>query len=135
MAPATGLACRNHSRRDYPGPVYSPDARSENLFSGVEPVGPHARPSTVVVERPVLDSGEAQAVRDPREALARIRDLERPIFEQIPDAAKVVALRNIIIHGYDAVDPKVLWAIVEDRLPELTALLSRLLEEARRQGL
>ena len=69
------------------------------------------------------------------EALARIRDLERPIFEQVPEAAKVVALRNIIIHGYDAVDPKVLWAIVEDRLPELRALLSRLLEEARRQGL
>lgn len=69
------------------------------------------------------------------EALARIRDLERPIFEQIPEAARVVALRKIIIHGYDAVDPKVLWAIVEDRLPELRALLSRLLEEARRQGL
>ena len=69
------------------------------------------------------------------EALARIRDLERPIFEQFPEAARVVALRNIIIHGYDAVDPKVLWAIVEDRLPELRALLSRQLEEARRQGL
>src|SRR4029077_1344562 len=32
------------------------------------------------------------------EALARIRDLERPIFEQFPEAAKVVALRNVIIH-------------------------------------
>ena len=69
------------------------------------------------------------------EALARIRDLERSIFEQIPEAAKVIALRNIIIHGYDAIDPRVLWAIVEQRLPELRTLLSRLLEEARRQGL
>lgn len=69
------------------------------------------------------------------EALARIRDLDRPIFEQIPEAAKVVALRNIIIHGYDAIDPRVLWAIVEQRLPELRRPLSRLLEEAHRQGL
>ena len=45
------------------------------------------------------------------------------------------ALRNIIIHGYDAIDPKVIWAIIEDRLPERRALLSRLLEEAHRQGL
>jgi len=69
------------------------------------------------------------------EALARIRDLERPIFEQIPEAAKVIALRNIIIHGYDAIDPRVLWAIVEQKLSELRAPLGRLLEEARRQGL
>ncbi len=69
------------------------------------------------------------------EALARIREFEQPIFEQIPEAAKVVALRNVIIHGYDAIDPRVLWAIVEHRLPELRTLLTRLLEEAGRQGL
>ncbi|MCL4284853.1 MAG: DUF86 domain-containing protein [Fimbriimonadaceae bacterium] len=53
----------------------------------------------------------------------------------MPDAAKIIGLRNIIIHGYDSVDPAILWAIVEDRLGELRALLEALLEEARKQGL
>ncbi|BBO24516.1 MAG: DUF86 domain-containing protein [Fimbriimonadaceae bacterium] len=69
------------------------------------------------------------------EALVRVREFERPIYERIPDAAKIIGLRNIIIHGYDSVDPAILWAIVEDRLGELRALLEALLEEARKQGL
>ncbi|MCZ7580720.1 MAG: DUF86 domain-containing protein [Fimbriimonadaceae bacterium] len=67
------------------------------------------------------------------EALVRVREFERPIYERIPDAAKIIGLRNIIIHGYDSVDPAILWAIVEDRLGELRALLEALLEEARKQ--
>lgn len=69
------------------------------------------------------------------EALVRVRDLEGPVFERVPDRSKIVGLRNIIIHGYDAVDPVVLWSIVEERLPELRKLLAELLEEARSQGL
>jgi len=42
----------------------------------------------------------------------------------------MIGLRNILIHGYHAVDPRVLWAIVEERLPELRPLLKELLEEA-----
>ncbi len=49
------------------------------------------------------------------EALVRVRDLELPIYGRFPDAAKIIGLRNIIVHGYDAVDPRVLWSIVEER--------------------
>jgi uncharacterized protein with HEPN domain len=69
------------------------------------------------------------------EALARVRDVERPIIERFPDAAKVIALRNIIVHSYDAVDASILWAIVEDRLPGMIVLLNELIGEAHRQGL
>jgi uncharacterized protein with HEPN domain len=41
----------------------------------------------------------------------------------------VVGLRNRIIHGYDAVDLDILWAIVEDDLPSLIAELRRILDE------
>lgn len=69
------------------------------------------------------------------EALARIRESEPPIYESVPNAAKIVGLRNIIIHGYDRVDPAILWAIVVEELNELRTLLEGLLEEAKRQGL
>jgi uncharacterized protein with HEPN domain len=69
------------------------------------------------------------------EALVRVRDLETPVFDRIPDAPKMIGLRNILIHGYDAVNPRVLWVIVEQRLPELLEVLKGLLEDASRQGL
>jgi uncharacterized protein with HEPN domain len=61
--------------------------------------------------------------------------LERPIFEHLPDAGKIVGLRNIIINGYDAIDPSILWAIAEERLGELGSRLAELIEEAQKQGL
>ncbi len=69
------------------------------------------------------------------EALARIRSLEEPVYERVPGAAKIVGLRNVIIHGYDIVDPAILWSIVEERLPELRSLLAGLMEEASQQEL
>lgn len=69
------------------------------------------------------------------EALVRLRDLERPVFERIPDAPKIVGLRNVIIHGYDTVDPAILWSIVDEKLIDLRVALGELLDEANRQGL
>lgn len=69
------------------------------------------------------------------EALARVRDFEASIFERITDGAKIVGLRNVIIHGYDTVDPAILWAIVDEKIAGLRLALGELLEEASRQGL
>ena len=69
------------------------------------------------------------------EAIVRIRDLELPIFEQIPDRVKIVAFRNLLVHAYDAIDPKRVWAISKDLLPDLQIVLEQLLAEARGQGL
>lgn len=69
------------------------------------------------------------------EALVRIRDLEPAIYDRIPDAPKIVGLRNVIIHGYDTIDPAILWAVVNERLADLRVALESLLGEAERQGL
>jgi uncharacterized protein with HEPN domain len=63
------------------------------------------------------------------EALVRIRERDNDLFLSIPDAAKIVGLRNLIVHGYDSIDPEVLWAIIEGRLEDLHNLLCRLLGE------
>lgn len=43
--------------------------------------------------------------------------------------AKMVALRHRIAHGYTSVDPRVLWRVAQDNLPELARELDAL--EAR----
>jgi uncharacterized protein with HEPN domain len=40
-----------------------------------------------------------------------------------------IALRNRLIHGYDAMDMDILWAIVRDDLPPLIAELRCVLGE------
>ena len=39
------------------------------------------------------------------------------------------SLRNRIAHGYRSIDHTIVWAIVQDRLPELRARLAELLEQ------
>lgn len=69
------------------------------------------------------------------EALVRVRDKERAIYDRIPDSEKIVGLRNIVIHAYDTIDPAILWAIATERLTDLRVILGDLLDEAQRQGL
>ena len=71
----------------------------------------------------------------PGEALARVRAFEQPVYEQVPEGDKIIGLRNLLAHGYDAVDSQVLWALAETKLDELRNILTRLLDEAQRQGL
>ena len=41
----------------------------------------------------------------------------------------VVAMRNRLIHGYDSVDPDILWTTIKDDLPYLLKAVDRLLTE------
>ena len=51
------------------------------------------------------------------EAVGRILKLD-PTF-QLPNARQMVATRNRIIHGYDAVSDEMVWSIVVGHLPQL----------------
>ena len=62
------------------------------------------------------------------EAAARISPKGQERWPNIPWRG-VVGLRNRLIHGYDAVDLNILWAIVQDDLPPLIAELRRILDQ------
>jgi len=62
------------------------------------------------------------------EAAARVSAAGRERWQGIPWRG-VVGLRNRLVHGYDAVDMNILWAIVQDDLPPLIAELRRVLGE------
>lgn len=64
------------------------------------------------------------------EALTRLRETDSLTFGGIPDAPVVIGLRNRIIHGYDAVNHRILWDIIQNELPKLKVHVERLLGDS-----
>ena len=61
------------------------------------------------------------------EALKRLNQAAPQAAAQITDQRRVMAFRNILVHGYDVVDDAIVWDVVRVDLPrllrEVTALL------------
>lgn len=51
-----------------------------------------------------------------------------PTCAQIPDAARIIAFRNILIHGYAVLDHQIVWRVIHDHLPPLVAAVDCLLK-------
>jgi uncharacterized protein with HEPN domain len=39
----------------------------------------------------------------------------------------VIGFRNLLIHGYAEVDPRIVWSIIQDKVPELLRRVEELL--------
>ena len=64
------------------------------------------------------------------ESLAQLRTVDAETAASVPDSARIVAFRNLLIHGYATVDDRIVWGVVEGSLPRLREVLKRLLAEA-----
>ena len=47
----------------------------------------------------------------------------------ISEAVELVAIRNILIHGYTQVDDRIVWDIVNSKLPALRRQVAELLKQ------
>lgn len=63
------------------------------------------------------------------EALNRLNKADPDTAEQIPDYRRVITFRNILIHGYDVLDHRVVWDVVQHHLPKLAEMVQGLLDE------
>ena len=61
------------------------------------------------------------------EAFNRISRIDDTLLDSIPDSRKIIGFRNIIAHGYDSIDERILWAAIEKHLPDLVQKLHELL--------
>jgi uncharacterized protein with HEPN domain len=62
------------------------------------------------------------------EALAQLARLGESLAARISEYRRIIAFRNILIHGYAQVDDRLVWDIVETRLPALRREVAALLE-------
>ena len=53
------------------------------------------------------------------EALSQLSRLEKSLAARIPDAPRIVAFRNVLIHSYAKVSHTLVWSVVIDDLPAL----------------
>jgi uncharacterized protein with HEPN domain len=63
------------------------------------------------------------------EALSQLSKLDPALANRIPDVAAIVAFRNVLIHGYAAVEHDRVWRIADASLPGLRATIADLLDE------
>src|SRR5579862_5469889 len=68
------------------------------------------------------------------EALARLRKLAPEVCGAVTDAGRIIAFRNILIHGYADVDDRLVWNIVETKLPLLIREVADLIARDSEQG-
>ncbi len=61
------------------------------------------------------------------EALMHLRNEFPEMADQITDLHKVIGFRNILVHGYDAIDPPTVWSAVTENLPVLQREIRHLL--------
>jgi uncharacterized protein with HEPN domain len=62
-------------------------------------------------------------------SLSQLAKTEPTIAQHIPDIGAIVAFRNMLIHGYAAVDHRTVWRTIEEDLENLRNRLRVLLSE------
>lgn len=63
------------------------------------------------------------------EAANKLDKLAPDVAGRIGEVARIVAFRNILVHGYDMLDHEIVWQVVQDELPTLVERSRKLLSE------
>lgn len=63
------------------------------------------------------------------EAFSQLNRVDPATAGAIPQLPRIVAFRNVLIHGYASVDNKLVWGVVETHLGALRVALDRLLSD------
>ena len=63
------------------------------------------------------------------EALSQLARVDAALAASIGERRRIVAFRNILIHGYADVDDRLVWDVVQGKLPVLRREVEMLLSE------
>jgi uncharacterized protein with HEPN domain len=74
----------------------------------------------------LLRSAVERQVEIVGEALNRLSKADPAAAARIGDLPRIVAFRNILIHGYAVVDDRIVWEVVTTRVDGLDAALAEL---------
>ena len=62
------------------------------------------------------------------EALNQLNRVAPDLAARVPDFSRIVAFRNLLIHGYAAIDNRLVWEVATERATPLVAILDDLLD-------
>jgi len=68
------------------------------------------RPFRSAVERELQIIGEA---------IAQLDGVSPETADQISEHRNIIGFRNILVHGYDSLDPETVWSVIEEKLATL----------------
>jgi uncharacterized protein with HEPN domain len=69
------------------------------------------------------------------EALSQLARVDAGVASQITDFRSIVGFRNVLTHAYAQIDDRIVWGIVQSKLPALIREVAELMnEEDRPQG-
>jgi uncharacterized protein with HEPN domain len=87
----------------------------------------HRIPIEAFLNSDLLQSAAERQLEIIGEALNAASKGDDTMVEIIPDLPRIVALRNRLIHGYDSVDPEIIWDLVKHNIPILLKQLKSVL--------
>lgn len=76
---------------------------------------------------PMLRSAVERQFEIIGEALAQLAKIDPALVQRISEHRRIIAFRNILIHGYAEVDDRLVWDIIESKLPILLSETETLL--------
>ena len=83
----------------------------------------------------LLRSGVERKFEIIGEALNRVGRDNPTVLDKIREHRNIVSFRNILAHGYDSIDNRIVWGLIEEDLDKLLEDVERLLaEEDRTSG-
>ncbi len=63
------------------------------------------------------------------EALSQLSRLDPDVAGRIPERRRIIAFRNVLVHGYASVDDRIVWGVLKRDLPDLLRQVEELLPE------
>ena len=103
--------------------------RLRDILEAIERVGKYAAQGREAFDRDELvQTWMIHHVQIVGEAASK---LPVPLREGHPEVpwARIIAMRNILVHDYFGIDPDEVWSAVEDDLPDLKAKIEAILGE------
>jgi uncharacterized protein with HEPN domain len=79
---------------------------------------------------PMLRSAVERQLEIVGEALAQLARIDPAAASQIGEYQRIIAFRNILIHGYAEIDHRIVWNVLELKLPVVLRQASILLGDS-----
>jgi uncharacterized protein with HEPN domain len=78
---------------------------------------------------PMLRSAVERQFEIIGEALTKLAKVDQETATLVSEHRRIIAFRNILIHGYAQIDDRLVWGVLDSKLPTLSQEVKELLEE------